>query len=224
ASKDEFHVAPATNFLILLAVLWALSHVKRLSGNRMFLALGASAVVPALLVYGIIPKAAIVAVPFLGNILHVDATFSCVLVILAIPVAGIGLKSCLDSLREKDWPAHFLIVLCLLGAMLGLYFGVDRHVSPSAFFVGYVPTILAAFVAVQLAARHLAKGHSNGAGAVLLIVLGLFAIHWRQGQYLKTAFDDYVLSPQVRVDLRADSPAIQFTEGQKRAPSRTTGM
>jgi hypothetical protein len=108
--------------------------------------------------------------------------------------------------------------------MLGLYFGFDRHPFPSAFFVGYVPTILAAFVMIQLASRHLARGRSNAAGAVLLIVLGLFAIHWRQGQYLKTAFDDYVLNPQVRVDLRADSPAVQFSEGQKRVPSRTTGM
>jgi hypothetical protein len=223
-TAGEIHVAPSTNFLILLGVLWALAHARRLAGNRTLLALGAAGVVPFMLVFGIIPKSAIVAVPFLANILHIDSTFSCVLIVLSLPIAGIGLASFLDGLGDRDWFRHLALVLCILGALLGLYFGLDRHLAPSSFFSGYIPVLLAALIVLQLAARHLATREANRISALLLIALGLASLHWRQGQYLATAFDAYVSNPQVRADFRAKSSAIQSLSGPGSPPSRTVGL
>jgi hypothetical protein len=223
-TAGEIHVAPSTNFLVLLGVLWALAHARRLAGDRMLLALGAAAVVPFMLVFGIIPKAAITAVPFLGNILHIDSTFSCVLIVLSLPVAGIGLASFVDGLADDGWHRHLALVLCMLGALLGLYFGLDRHLAPSSFFSGYVPSLLMALVVLQLAARHLATRDTNRVGAILLVALALAALHWRQGQYVATAFDAYVSSPQVRGDFRARSPAIQSLAAPGSPPTRTVGL
>jgi len=223
-TKEELHVAPSANFLVLLGALWALPLLKRLAGNRMLLALGTAAVVPCMLVFGIIPKAAIIALPFLGNIFHIDSTFSCVLIILAIPIAGLGLTFFLESLHTDDWNFNFAIVLSALGALLLLYFSFDRHLGSSAFFTGYVPVLIVAFVMIQLAARHLERGCSNRSSGLMLLFLGLFAIHWRQGQYLDSAFDDYVFEPQVRADFKAKSPAIQFVEQHESVASRTIGL
>lgn len=224
AAPHEAHVAPSANFLVLIGILWALSHLRRLSANRMFLALALSAVPPVLLVYGIIPRSAIASVPFLGAISHIHDTFSCVLIVLAIPLAGFGLRLCLDSLNERSWLPHFAVVLLLLGALLGLYFGVGRRLPMSGFFAGYLPTLLAAFVLLQLAARRLAGRAPDTAAASLVAAACLLAIHWRQGQYLSTAYDDYVFNPQVRADFGAQSPAIRYVEEDGRTPSRTLGL
>ncbi|MGA2015818.1 MAG: hypothetical protein ABSH26_02620 [Opitutaceae bacterium] len=224
AAPREAHVAPSTNFLVLIGILWALSNLRRLSGNRAFVALGLSAIPPILLVYGLIPGPAIAAVPFLGGISHIHDTFSCVLIILAIPLSGIGLKVCLDSLGGRSWLPRFAVVVLLLGALLGLYFGVDRRLPVSGFFAGYLPTLLAAFVLLQLAVRHLAGRAPDTAAASLVIILCLLAIHWRQGQYLKTAYDDYVFNPQVRADFGAESPAVRLIKEDTLAPSRALGL
>jgi len=224
AAPQEIQVAPSTNFLVLLGILWALSRLGKLSGNRMCLALGLSSVIPIALVYGILPRAAIVAVPFLGAIRHIHNTFSCVLIILAIPLAGFGLNEGLDSLRDKAWWPRFGVVLLLMGALLGLYFVGDRHLPWSTFFVGYTPTLIAAFVLLQIAAWYRATRGAARLGACLLVVGCLLAIHWRHGQYLKTAFDNYDFNPQDRVDFDAESPAVQYTEHTKPDPSRTLGL
>ena len=162
--------------------------------------------------------------PFLGAIRHIHNTFSCVLIILAIPLAGFGLNEGLDSLRDKAWWPRFGVVLLLMGALLGLYFVGDRHLPWSTFFVGYAPTLIAAFVLLQIAAWYLATRGAARLGACLLVVGCLLAIHWRHGQYLKTAFDNYVFNPQDRVDFDAESPAVQYTEHTKPDPSRTLGL
>jgi hypothetical protein len=224
ATPHEGHVAPSTNFLILIGVLWAVAGSRRLSDNRMFVALGLSAVVPIMLVYGIIPKDAITAVPLLGGIYHIDNTFSCVLIVLAIPLAGFGLKMFLGEMPDRTWLIYFGIVLLLLAALLGLYFGMDRHLAPSRFFIRYIPTLLASVIVLQLASRYLVGKAGTPIGAVLLVILCLLALHWRQGQFLTTTLDDYVFVPQERADFGAASAAIRFTEGNKLVPSRTVGL
>jgi hypothetical protein len=224
AHPKESQLDPSTNFLVLLGFLWALSHVRTLWANRAFLALAASVLVPGLLVFGVVPKAAIVAVPFLANIIFIDHVFSCVLVVLAIPLAGFGLTCCIASLREKGWLLHYGIVLLLLAALLGLYFGSNQDPYRSPFFAGYVTALLVALVVIQLAARRLAGGGPGRIGAFLLLAFSLLAIHWRHTQYLNSPFDGYVFDPQERVDLKAESPAMEFTEGHKPSPSRTVGL
>jgi hypothetical protein len=215
ANALETHVDPSTNFLVLVGVLWAVANAWRLRSNSEFRALSLAALLPLALVYGIVPKGVVVSVPFLGNIRHIDDVFSSVLITLAIPLAGFGLKAGMDSLREKTWLARFGAVTALLALLLCAYFGFYHRAFTSTFFRGYMPTLVAAALILQLSARRLAVGASDRAGAVLLVVLSLLAIHWRHSQYLETAFDPYVFNPQERADLRIDSPAI---EAVKRGP------
>ncbi len=103
----ESLVDPSTNFLVLLGVLWAVASAGKLRFNGAVLALACAAVIPAMLVYGVIPPSVIFAVPFLRNVSHIDNTFSCVLIVLALPIAGVGLDACVEGMRDRVWKGAF---------------------------------------------------------------------------------------------------------------------
>ncbi|HEY5866022.1 MAG TPA: hypothetical protein VI542_10840, partial [Candidatus Tectomicrobia bacterium] len=117
---------PAANFLILFGCLWSLAQIKLLLANQFYRALGLSALLPFALAFGIIPSGVIVRLPFLGNVAHIDNTFSCILLIHMIILAGFGLQACWTALAEKEWTSNGVVVLFLLGVLLGLYFGTTQ--------------------------------------------------------------------------------------------------
>ena len=151
-----------------------------------------------MLVFGIIPKGAIYrgAVPP-GNILHIDSTFSCVLIVLALPVAGIGLASCVDGMGGGDWLRHLaFLVLCMIGVLLGLYFGLNRHLSPQRLLFRLCPHAAGRPHDASAGGEALSRREAPTGPARLprRARSGLAALHWRQGQYLSTAFGDLDVS------------------------------
>ena len=223
-SLFERMVDPSTNFLILLGILWVAVSIPRLARNRAFVALLLGALVPALLVFEGISRTAIMSVPFLKNIAHIDNTFSCVLIVLSMPLAGLGLAACAERMNDRGWTRRFGAVLALLVGLLALYFNAHRHLAPSAFFKGYAPTLLLAIIVIQPAARWLVIPGRGRVCAALLVASCLWAIHWRHAQFLTTAFDDYVFNPQVRADLKASSPAVDYVAAHMRDPGRVDGL
>jgi hypothetical protein len=224
ADLNEVHVDPSANFLVLVGLLWA---ILGLAGGRFVrpvAALALAALGPFLLVYGLVPKQVILAVPFLRNIAHVDSTFSCILIVLALPLAGLGLRGFFESARHPGWWSRSAAVVGGAAALALLYFCGSRPAFVSPFFAGYVPTLFAAVLLLHAVAPWLARPGRHRAAAVIATLLCLFAFHWRHGQYLRTAFDPYVVNPQARVDLKASSPAMQFLGSRGGPPFRAVGM
>jgi len=237
-TRAELHTNPAANFLVLFGVLWAAASIRRLSSDRMFLALALSLIFPLTMAFGLIPPGFIARLPLIGNILHIDNTFSCVLIVLFFPVAAFGLRACRDRMQSPEWRGDCVAALLICGALALAYFGYtqaetrspqafmhDQNPMPkSAFFVGYVTALFLAIGLLPLAARQLFLGRSEKLASVLVVGLALFAMHFRLGMYLETKFDPYVMNPQVRVDLQARSPAVEYVKSHMTQPGRVTGF
>ena len=236
---NELHIAPSLNFLVLLGVLWALAEIRRVRAEPVVLAAALLALPLLALVFGVVPPEWLNAIPFVKNILHVDNTFTCVLLVPAFLVAGCGLRGCVEKMRARAaWCAAWRRTLLGAAGLTALYFGtiqavpryesfalgLRRPVILTAFFTSYVPVLLAGLVLLPWLARCWVCGRRGRGAAALGAGLCLVAFHFRQGMWLETKFDTYVMNPQPRVDLQAHSPAVDFVLGRQAEPGRVTGF
>lgn len=234
----ESHTNPSANFFLLIGILWALVHVRRLVADRIFFALALAAIPFFALVFGVVPPALLVRLPLVGNISHVDNTFSCVLVILLFPLAGFGLQTCLDRMSTADWRGDWTLTLLLLAGFAAAYFGYIQAetraadaliretgaVTKSTFFVAYATALLLAVALLPWVARRLLLRRAFTLSDVLLAVLFFSALHFRHGMYVATKFDDYVMNPKERVDFQSPSPAIEYVRKHLPEPARVAGF
>ncbi|MCE9610144.1 MAG: hypothetical protein K8R23_08030 [Chthoniobacter sp.] len=234
----ENHANPSANFLVLLGVLWAVVRYRALWPEATFRALALMAATMTALVFGVVPPALLVRLPLVGNISHVDNTFSCVLIVLLLPLAGFGLRAGHARLAaaewRDDWVATLLLGAVLVGAFLGSVqaatrspFALQPETTPvvlSGFFLGYAAALLLAVAVLPLVARRLLLANTGTVFHLLLAVLALGALHFRHGMYGPTKFDAYVMNPQARVDLQARSPMIEHLQRLTAEPARVAGF
>ncbi len=234
----ENHTNPSANFFLLTGVLWMLVHVRRLAGNRCWLALALAALPFLALTFGVIPPTLLVRLPFVGHITHVDNTFSCVLLVLLFPLAGFGLQICRDRMAAPEWRGDWVLTLVLLGALGAAFFGyiqvetraadaLIRQTGPvpkSAFFIRYAAALFLAAALLPWLARQIFQKRARGPATVLLALLALGAMHFRHGMYVATKFDDYVMNPKDRVDFQTPSPAIDYVKKHLPEPARVVGF
>jgi hypothetical protein len=231
---------PSANFLVLLGCLSALACFQSLLRNRTFVAIALGAMPPLALIFGIVPSAVISKIPVLRNVSHIDNTFSCVLIIEAIVVAGFGLKCLFARGARRGWSRDYLVITLAFLGLLGLYLGFTHArqrspdefippgqlIVPNAFFYVYCASVIAAFFLLPVLVR-LAFRRPRTLGLVIpLAAICFVALHWRFGMHLQThvtQIDDAVVNPQVRVDLEAHSRAIDFIKDRP-DPSRTVGV
>ena len=236
---NEWHADPALNFLMLIGVLWALADARRVFADRTARAVAVAAVPALAMVFGVVPPVWIDRWPFFKNIIHVDDTFICPLLVLLSVIAGFGLRSFAKTVRDyANWRACWLGMLALLGGLAALYFGtvhatprglgfalqLERPTVLSSFFTGYSAVLLAGAAVLPWLARRLLLVREGRAATVLAVVAILVAFHFRHGMWLETKFDIYVMNPQQRVNLQASSPAVDFVRAQQAEPSRVTGF
>ena len=238
-TKREMLVNPSLNFLVLLGCLWAAVDLRRLLRDRTFAAVLLGAVLPAAMVFGIVPPTFIARLPFIGNIGHVANTFSCVLIIHLLVIAAFGLRSLWDRARKPCAPGDAVIVAMLLALLVALFFG-GVHAAHTAiatsvhagavgklggFFCAYAPALVVALLAMPWVVRGLRL--RPGAGHVVLGVLCLTVFHFRHGQWTETKFDAYVANPKARTDLAALTPAlatVRATIEHSGEPARVAGL
>ena len=234
----EYHTNPSANFLLLIGVLWALVHARRLGADRIFVALALAAMAAGALVFGVVPPGLLVWLPFVGNILHIDNTFSCVLLVLLFPLAGYGLRVCRERMPEAGWRGDWVITLLFAGALGAAFLGsiqagtrppdkVLETVAPtpmSGFFLGYAAALFLAVALLPWLARRLFHARAWTLPNVLLCALCLFALHFRHGMYGATKFDAYVMNPRDRMDLQAPSPMVGQLKAQQLEPARVAGF
>ena len=242
-TTDERVLDPSANFVVLLGTALAAGAWKGLvRRERTFLAAGLSAAAAAALAFGVVPPGVIRAVPFLGSISHCDNTFSLVLILFLLIVAGHGLAYAWRRFEARNWPldvAAAVAVLCvLLGAFLGLtqaaqrsginFLPVNTTVPRSAFFWADASALTAAFLLLPWLLRRFCLDRGASAPGVLpWIVLALGAMLWREGLHLPLhrGLDHYTMVPMVRRTFYGRSGAVDFLRTRLRGePGRTQGV
>jgi len=219
---DEIIVAPALNFVFLLGALWWLASPRLWRRDRTGLALLLAFAPPFALAFGLVPVAVIMKIPFVGNIIHVGNTFSCVLMIIGAVLAGCGLRDAWERRRETDWGRQLARVFAALAGLLALYFWSTRGGAKSPFFTGYATALVVAAVALPLGLRWAAQTTRPGVLWVALVLGGPLLL-WRHCQFGDTFFNAYAFVPGLRTDLHAPSAGARFLDTQRREPGRVAG-
>ena len=222
---------PSANFLVLLGSILALVYLRRLIRNPVFVGTGLSALASSAFVFGVIPSALIEKIPMINHIWHIDNTFSCVLLIELVVLAGFGvsvfLKRGMHRLWKVDYTYFTLAVLALLGSYLGLTGALQRTPNAfvpmeqagghSPFFYLYSFSLIAALLALPWLARAIVRRSSFLVLAVPFALICLIGFHWRHGFQVNTGntqIDDYVVNPPPRLDLSAPSSALNAIESE----------
>lgn len=222
-AKEENVVAPALNFLFLVGVLVWVVQPRRQGPDHTGWALVLAALPPFALTFGVVPPALIEKIPFVGNIVHVGNTFSCVLMPLIAVLGGLGFRDVWESVTRGDGaPIHRRLWLAL-ATLLALYFVTATAFDKSPFFAGYAPALGLAAAALPLgwqAARH---DRLSLAPLWVVLVLGVPLLLWRHSQYRESSFPHYTFVPGPRSNLHASSPAIALLKTHQTEPGRVNG-
>ena len=236
--------SPSANFLILLGLLYFLATLRLHFAHRAATALALSSLLPLALAFGFIPPSWIVQLPFLGNIAHLDNTFSCVLLVLWPVLAGVGFASAASRLGTREGRGDLIVSALLLFALVfgwvafrqaahrpifGPTFTVNEPghaLAVSDFIWGYLAALLAASVALALAARRALARRQLTPAVALVLALCTTVLLWRHGLHAGAmGFETYTARPTLRADFHAKSEAVEFLRAvQKREPARAFGL
>ena len=231
-------VNPSSNFLVLLGLLWAAVRWRSVASDRCALGLFLSSLPALALAFGAVPPALIARIPFLGNILHVDNTFSCSLIIIYSVLAATGWREALERLGTRDGKREAAAVVCLSVVVFAAYLGTAQAIVRSAywdrtwgkiievpaFIHGYGWSLVAAGAVLMWALHRVRQRGSPTPAMIMLAVLALGAMHWREGLHLGVGFSDYVVTPPGRVDLQAGSPTVDAILARRDSPFRAIGF
>jgi hypothetical protein len=231
-------INPSANFFILVGLLWALVRWRALAADRRAAVLLLSSLPAVLLVFGVVSPGLIARVPLLGNILHVDNTLSCALIVLLSVVSGFGWRDAWTRLGSGEARRDAGLVVALLLVLFCAYLGTaqtvlrseyaaytwGRIVTVSPFIHAYGWSLLVAAAALFWALDHWRRTGAATPAVLLLGFASFGAFHWREGLKLGGEYADYVVRPTRRVDLQARSPAVDAVLARRDAPSRVLGF
>src|SRR5882724_403351 len=218
---------PSANFLVLLGCLLGLAHLGALLRDRLFVAVGLAAASSFALVYGVIAPEIIVKIPILRNVMHIDNTFSCVLIVQLFVLAGFGLRCLWREIDTASRRLEMVVLILGLGAILGLFFGMTQvhqrgtsMLAPlqqsgphNAFYNIYVVLLICSALRLPLVIRAINRHRAPLKWLSVAGLVCLLSLHWRLGMHLRTnvnQIDDVVMNPQTRVDFSVHSASIDF--------------
>ncbi len=231
-------VNPSSNFLVLVGLLWAAVRWRALAADRRAVALFLSSLPALALAFGVVPPGLIARIPFLGNILHVDNTFCCALIIVYSVLAALGWREALERLGSGEGKREAAAVVSLLLVLFGAYLGTAQTIVRTAYWdktwgnIIEVPPFIHAYgwsliaaAAGLMGAVHGIRRTGSATQALLIYALLAFgALHWRGALHAGVGFPDYVVEPPGRVDLQANSPTIDGVLARRYAPFRALGF
>ena len=238
-NRDELHLDPSSNFLILAGVLWFVFSSRRTNRRKLSWGLTATCLVALAFAFGLVPPALILQWPFFRTIYHVDNTFSCVAIVCLLLLAGFGIRTFWSDCRTLAYRRIYPRVLISLAALLALFLGTTEaaqrstrtlliagdHIPKSHFFWGYTAVLVVAVAAALWIGRLVIKTGRARFWHVCSLAAIFVLLHWRQGMHLATPFDAYVMNPKQRTQLIADSSAaLALIHSQASEPSRTVGF
>ena len=236
--------SPSLNFLLLLGVLYFLATLRTHFGHRAVIAIAASSLLPLSLAFGLIPPQWIVTLPFLGNIAHLDNTFSCVLIVLWSVLAGVGFATAARRLGTPegrgDLAVAGLLLFALVFGWIAFRQAAHRPISGPIFTVHapgkvlaidpfiwkYLAALLLASVALALLVRRALVRRTIGIAGGMFIACCLAVLLWRHALHGGAAgFEEFVARPTERVNFHARSSAMEFARAaHAREPGRGFGF
>jgi hypothetical protein len=242
-SRDQVF-SPSLNFLLLLGVLYFLATLRHHFGQRTVMALAASSLLPLSLAFGLVSPKWIVTLPFLGNIAHLDNTFSCVLIVLWSVIAGVGFATAAQRLGTRDGRNDLVIAGLLLGALVfgwvafrqashrpifGPIFTVNQPgqvLAISPFIWDYLTALLIAACALGVLVHWTRSQRTFSAARGLLIALCVATLLWRHGLHASTVgFETFTARPTERANFGAHSEAMEWARAaHAREPGRGFGF
>jgi len=231
-------INPSANFFILVGLLWIGVRWRPFLADRGAVALLVSALPALALVYGVVPPALVARVPFLRNIMHVDNTFSCVLIVVLAVLSGFGWREAWGRLASGDGRREAALVGFAALVMWCAFLGTSQAVMRSAyaphtwgrvitlepFILGYGWSLVAG---AGLFLWALGRMRRRGAATPAMLICALVAFgafHWREALQTGRGFSGYVVRPGMRTELPGDSPTIDLVRAHPDAPSRTIGF
>jgi hypothetical protein len=228
--------APATNFLILLGCLWAVTQMRRLALNRAALAIGLGLVASLAAAFSLVPASWFLQLPFLRNIHQVNVHFSCIALVHAGVLAGWGFSTARRAFVSERFKVYLATIAGLLAVMFALYFkdhptlwtegrgyeGWRKLLPYHAFVYANAVALTVALAWLTFAAARHARGGRLTYGVMAVSALAVFAILGRHGQHLDPGIptDHFITVPGSRADLFVRSPAVEFLQ---RATATTPG-
>lgn len=227
---------PAVNFLFLLGGLCFFATLGRGPQERRVLALAAAGIVPLALAFGLVPAGWIRAVPLLRNIEHIHNTFSCVLILLFIPVAGAGFHSAWRQFGTAGGKRNVIRVSLLLGAFLILFLAdiiwpalLLGLPSGARFFVdGFVFGSLCALGSAAIVLLWTFSGILRSGRITMLqgflCAACVAAMLWRQGMQADLGNNPYVLLGKPRPAFDVPSAAVAAVQADRSSPFRVVGF
>ncbi|HUR58412.1 MAG TPA: hypothetical protein VM029_11920 [Opitutaceae bacterium] len=237
---------PSLNFLLLLGLLYFVATLRAHASDRLTLALAASSLMPLALGFGLVPARWIVQVPFLGNVAHIDNTFSCGLIVLWSVLAGLGFAHAFHRLRTPEGRGDLVVAGLLLGMLVfswiafrqavhrpiyavGATFSVlqpGQEIPVHRFIWGMLGALLLAAVALGWSARRALTAGRLSPALTLVMATAIATMLWRQGLHARSAgFEDFVVRPAARAPFHAKSVAVDYLREATRAePARGMGM
>ncbi len=235
---------PSLNFLLLLGLLAFLATLRLHFRNRPAMALALSTLPPLALAFGLVPPDWIVRLPFLGNVAHIDNTFTCVLLVLWSVLAGVGFASAAGRLGTREGRGDLVVTGLLLFALVfgWIAFGQAAHrwilgptftvnqpgtVLPVSFFIwDNLAALLLACGALAWVARRTLVRQAVTPALALIGGTAIAVLLWRHGFHAEAVgFENYVAHPTERVDFHARSEAMEFARSAQAAePGRGFGL
>jgi hypothetical protein len=231
-------INPSANFFILVGLLWVLVRWRSFLDDRRAVALLVSALPALALVFGVIPPGLIGRVPFLGNIMHVDNTFSCVLIVVLTVLSGLGWREAWGRLALAEGRREAVLVVAAVLVLWCAYLGTAQSVLRSAFashswgrnitlapFIhGYGWSLVIAAALFLWALGRMRRQGTATPAMLICACVALGAFHWREMCQVGGGFDDYIVRPGIRAGLFEDSRTIDALRSHPDEPSRTVGF
>ena len=236
--------SPSLNFLLLLGVLYFVATLRTQLVHRPVIALAASSLLPLSLAFGLVSPQWIVKLPFLGNVAHVDNTFSCALIVLWSVIAGVGFATAAQRLATPEGRSDLVLGALSMFALIfgwiafrqaahrpifGPTFSVHlpgQVLAVHPFIWKYLLSLIAAAAVLALALRGALMRRHCASSRGLIIALCVAMLLWRHGlQARSVGFETFTSRPTPRVDFHARSPAIDFARAEQRTlPGRGFGF
>ena len=231
-------VNPSASIIVLAGLLWAVVRWRALAPDRTAIALLLSSLPSLALAFGVVPPQLVSRVPFLGNILHVDNTFSCALIVVLAVVSSVGWREAFGRLGSRTGWRDGAVVVALLAllwmALLGTAQAIVRSaywertwgklVTVDAFIYGYgISLVVGLALLLGGVAAMRRRGRPTAAG-LLVALAGFGALSWRGALQVDSGYPDYVVQPTRRMDLQAVSPAIEAIRADAKEPFRALGF
>ncbi len=231
-------INPSANFFVLAGLLWLAVRWRKALGSRPTAALLVSSVPALALAFGVVSPGLVSRVPFLANIMHVDNTFSCALIVLFLVLSGFGWREAWGRLGSREGRGEAAAVVALALLVFAAYLGTSqsivrsvhgasawgRVVSLAPFIHAYGWSLVLGTAVFVWALDRARRGGPSTAAFVLLAALGFGSFHWRAAMAMGNGFSDYVVRPENRPDFHARSQAVDAVLGRMDTPSRVVGF